>query len=572
MKRFYLSQRCAIINFSSLLCDSEIKIISSKPFELVLAQFLRKKRLTDDIVVAPLKGISTKMIVEAYKLLLLWSYEELEQQQPQLALLLSKREAFYRFTEAFYDDWRRLERYGVFLGDKHFTKGYKSNELINNSDQFNARILYLYRSIAQKIMHQSYLVYRQLPAGVNASLVLYPHRFTNEKSYESLQGFHFIQQALIRPPFMIYSKANKREGLFKETKEHLLKHINLNKQDYVVYPIFVGHLLAFVYIHIEYIHHGVALSNLFELAPYQAYVDRKPDLIMIYGADNHDYNLHYYKDMDFNIYMGLVSLDDHYDYFGYLKKMLLTLHNVYMIDKKCLPIHGSMVNIILNDGSQKNVIIVGDSGAGKSETLEALRLVGSTYIKDMRVIFDDMGLLTLQNDQLMASGTETGAFVRLDDLESGYAYREIDRAIFLNPDQTNARVVLPVSDYQFITNPHPIDLFLYANNYEKGKDGLQLFDHIEDAINVFKQGKRLAKGTTSEIGLVESFFANPFGPIQQEQETSKLIDLFMHHMANHHIEIGEIYTKLAIPGLEKEGPKMASEKLLQYLIKKGDDH
>ena len=33
-----------------------------------------------------------------------------------------------------------------------------------------------------------------------------------------------------------------------------------------------------------------------------------------------------------------------------------------------------------------------------------------------------------------------GAFVRLDDMASGYAYREMDRAIFMNPDKINSRI------------------------------------------------------------------------------------------------------------------------------------
>ncbi len=566
MKRFYLKNRYAVINFSSLLCDSEIKIISSRAFEYVLAQFIREKRSSDDIIIEQMKGISPKMVVKAYKLLLLWSYEEVHQLHPDLSQLLNKRNEFYRFTESFYDYWRSLERYGFLLGDKHFTKGYKSRELIANSDQFNERILYLYRTIAEKIKKQSYLLYRQLPAGINATLMIYPHRFTRIESYEGLQGFHFIQQALIRPPFMIYSKANTRQGIFKETLVNPLKDMHLNKNDYVVYPIWVGSLLAFVYVHIDYIHHGVALCNLFELAAYDDYVDRKPDLIMIFGLDQHDTDLHYYKDIENQIYVGIVSYNESYDYFGYLKKMLLTLHNVYMIDQKRLPIHGSMVNILLKNGEEKNVIVMGDSGAGKSETLEALRLNGADYIRSMRIVFDDMGILTLENDKLTASGTETGAFVRLDDLESGYAYREIDRAIFLNPDQTNARVVLPVSDYSFISKQHHIDLFLYANNYTPSDDGLRLFDKMDDALSIFMQGKRKAKGTTSEVGLVESFFANPFGPVQQEQQTTKLILQFFRKMYQSNIKVGELFTELAIIGKEKDGPKNASKKLLEYLI------
>ncbi len=568
MKRFYLTDRYAMVNFTKMLCDSEMSIITSRTFEYVLAQFMRTQRQNEDATMQTLKGISAKQIIEAYKLLLLWSYEDVSRLHPNLHELFAVREVFYRFTEDFYDYWRNLEKYGILLGNKSYTRGYHSNELIHTSDRFNANVLSLYRQIAQKIKKQPYSVFRQLPAGVNAIMSIYPHRFSEKPAYHSIQGFNFLQQSLLRPPFMIYSKANRRKGIFGETKINPLLNMTLNKVDYIVHPIWIGKLLAFVYIHIDYLHHGVALSNLFEIAQYQEYVNKKPDLIMIYGSDEHAFDLHYYKDLEQMIYIGIVSLDDAYDYFGYLKKMLLTLHNVYMIDQGRLPIHGSMVNILLKDGREKNVIIMGDSGAGKSESLEALRIIGSDYITGMKVVFDDMGIVSLINNKLLASGTETGAFVRLDDLESGYAYREIDRAIFLNPDQTNARVVLPISEYKFVSDDHPIDLFLYANNYEETADGLHIFHHLEDALKTFKNGKRFAKGTTAEVGLVESYFANPFGPVQQQEATDLLIDHFFKKMYDDRIVVGEIYTQLAVPGKEKDGPKSASKKLLEYLINK----
>ncbi len=568
MKRFYLTERYAIINFTRMLCDSEMSIISSRTFEYVLAQFMRQQRAQKDTIMLALKGVTTKQVVESYKSLLLWSYDEVSRINPHLTNLLSKRHTFYLFTENFYDYWRHLERYGMLLGNKNYTKGYKSNELIHTSDRFNKHVLSLYRDIAQKIKRESFLVYRQLPAGINAGMTIYPHRFSRQSCYEPIQGFYFLQQALIRPPFMIYSGANHRKGIFQETKTNPLNNMSLNKNDYIVHPIWVGRLLAFVYIHIDYLHHGVALNNLFELALYKDYVDRKPDLIMVYGYDEDESDLHYYKDKENDIYIGVVSLDRKYDYFGYLKKMLLTIHNVYMIDCDKLPIHGSMVNILLKDGREKNVIVMGDSGAGKSETLEALRIIGKDYIKGMRVIFDDMGLLSIVNQQLVAQGTETGAFVRLDDLEIGFAYREIDRAVFLNPDQTNARVILPISEYQFIRDNHKIDLFLYANNYDITDKGLKIFTQKDEALRIFKQGKRCAKGTTAEVGLVKSFFANPFGPVQQLEQTTLLIDQFFDLMYESHIVVGELYTQLAVENKEKDGPKEASKKLLTYLIEK----
>ena len=101
----------------------------------------------------------------------------------------------------------------------------------------------------------------------------------------------------------------------------------------------------------------------------------------------------------------------------------------------------------------------------------------------MQTVIDDMGTFKIENGKVMAYGTETGAFVRLDDLENGYAYKEMDRAIFLNPDKVNSRIVLPVSTYPQIMKGYEVDMVFYANNYNTDKEVVHLFDNVEDAIN-----------------------------------------------------------------------------------------
>ena len=56
-----------------------------------------------------------------------------------------------------------------------------------------------------------------------------------------------------------------------------------------------------------------------------------------------------------------------------------------------------MVNIELKDGNTANVVIMGDSGAGKSESLEAFRALSEDYISNMTIIFDDMGTFKIED-------------------------------------------------------------------------------------------------------------------------------------------------------------------------------
>ncbi|MDZ7821174.1 MAG: hypothetical protein U5N26_04820 [Candidatus Marinimicrobia bacterium] len=46
---------------------------------------------------------------------------------------------------------------------------------------------------------------------------------------------------------------------------------------------------------------------------------------------------------------------------------------------------------------------------------------------------------------MIGCGTETGAFVRLDDLQPGYAFGQLDRSIIMSPGKINSRILLPVT-------------------------------------------------------------------------------------------------------------------------------
>ena len=296
-------------------------------------------------------------------------------------------------------------------------------------------------------------------------------------------------------------------------------------------------------------------------------MNRRPDILYIYGVKDFENEMKtvFYNDKENNMIIGYANYNEDIDYFGYMKKMILTLHNIRMIEKGKLPIHGAMVNIVMKNGKTFNIAIMGDSGAGKSESLEAFRALSEKYVKDMKVIFDDMGTFVLnETTSPKAYGTEIGAFVRLDDLDTGYAYKEIDRSIFMNPDKINSRIIIPIASYNDIMKGYPIDMFLYANNYEEGEE-IEFFNSSEEAIPVFKAGKRMAKGTTSEKGLVDSYFANPFGPVQNIAKTDILIEKFFEDMFKKGVKVGQIRTQLGIKGKEKDGPKRAAQKLFDLI-------
>ncbi|MCX5681155.1 MAG: cation:proton antiporter, partial [Candidatus Omnitrophica bacterium] len=259
-----------------------------------------------------------------------------------------------------------------------------------------------------------------------------------------------------------------------------------------------------------------------------------------------------------------------FGYFGYLKKMALTLHNIKMMKLGKMPFHGALVRIVLKGNKDITVLIIGDTGAGKSEVLEAFRQLGKDYIQDLIVIADDMGSLDINsNGEIIGYGTEIGAFLRLDDLQPGFAFGQMDRSIIMNAHMTNARIVLPVTTYQNVIHGHIIDFVLYANNYEPIDHDypiIERFETAEKAMDVFRAGVVMSKGTTTTTGLVRSYFANIFGPPQYKDVHEKIAEKYFKAFFKKGIFVGQIRTRLGMTGFETSGPKEAAEGLLKTIL------
>ncbi len=580
VKEFSISNDKVIVNFTARYCDSPEKLLSSNGFQRVLKSYISRIRDKNSTIY---KGISEAFPYQQssflcdslcilLKMLVNLDLSELAEINTSYGYMLKNPMILYDFIEDFYKYWRKLERYTV-IHNSHQNEGFQQVTFIEANSEFSKLILNTYRQIQKHIIGITPSVYRQIPAGGNAGIIVSAMDWDIPDGYSNLANIPFIETILLDTPFITYPKKNTRDGYFKETMVNPLEYCDINPDHWMCYPAKIGGLLAYIYFHRDFMAHGIALSNLFELARKNEYMGRRPDIVYVFGArdTSEDVKTVFYDDVENNIMLGYVSHSDAIDYFGYMKKMSLTLHNLIMIKQGFLPVHGAMVNVMLKSGKQANVIIMGDSGAGKSETLEAFRNLNEGYISDMTIVFDDMGVLKLDSlNRPVASGTEIGAFVRLDDLDPGYAFRELDRCIFMNPDKINARLIIPVASYKDIIKPYPVDMFLYANNYEDsfetGKE-LEFFNSIDEAKKIFRLGTRMAKGTTTENGLVTSYFANPFGPYQKQKETDELIDLYFNALFSCGIKVGQLRTQLGIPGREKSGPTNAAIRLLECIEK-----
>ena len=559
----YLNKNMALINFTKSYYATTEELISSDSFDLFLSAFLKDYELSNPRMYKwftrelPLEAIKadTKRLM---KVLMVLDLDEV--QHP----LIKENEKLLQVVEDAYRFWRNMQRYSLIQTRNR--EGLEYSNFIEADNAYNQMVLNMYRTIQQKVQGSKNRVYRQLQAGTNASFVLRKYNWNIPAEYETLRSIPFINTILLRTPLIIHTKSNKRYGMFSECETNPIFEFVKKEEEWFCFPCKVGKLLTFFYFHRDYTPSAVALSNLFELADEEECTGKKPDCIVLFGNPDGKKDTTFYHDVRHDIWVGKVSYDDVINYFGYTKKMCLTLHNLCMMEKGWLPLHGAMIKLHLKDGSTKGLVFIGDSGAGKSETIEALSAVASDEIVSSEVVFDDMGSIHLEDGELKAQGTEIGAFVRLDDLDKGTAYRDIDRSVFFNPESTNARIVIPASPHHVVVSSHDVDMVIYANNYDD-KRGLKRFEDKEEAKRTFLEGKRFALGTTQEKGLSTTFFANPFGPMQKQEQCLPIFNQMFDTMFDKNIFVGEIYTCLGLPNKGEDGLKIAAAELLNEIKK-----
>ena len=315
-----------------------------------------------------------KTFTELFKMLIILDKKEVSLLNSDYKLLLKNTDLLVEFSEGLYTYWRSLERYAIIQSDNS-ESGIQSVNFIEANNGFANLVLSTYRIIEENVIGYKHSVYRQLSSGINAGVVLSNTTKNMPKELDNLNGVSIIKSIVLTPPFVIYPKRNKRSGVFNEVFSNPLEGLELNKSHYFCYPAKVGNSLAFIYFHRDFMNHGISLCNLFELAKFDEFKYKTPNLVYVFGQkikENKNVTSFYHDKVN-DVYVGFASSSDEIDYFGYMKKMILTLHNVRMLDSNSLPIHGAMVNITLKNGKQANIAIMGDSGAGKSESLEAFR-------------------------------------------------------------------------------------------------------------------------------------------------------------------------------------------------------
>jgi inhibitor of KinA sporulation pathway (predicted exonuclease) len=119
----------------------------------------------------------------------------------------------------------------------------------------------------------------------------------------------------------------------------------------------------------------------------------------------------------------------------------------------------------------------------------------------------------------------------------------------------------------------PVDCVLYANNYEQvdaTHPVIERFHAVDDALTVFRQGAVMSKGTTTSQGLVQTYFANIFGPTQFKEMHEELAKKYFGEMFKQEVYVGQMRTMLGIHGQEFTGPQHSAAALLDLIRRKAE--
>jgi hypothetical protein len=569
-----------VLNIRERMCETAEELLESVKFRSVLEHCLKNLKSKNSPLICIFNNCeideeSVNDLIKTLTLLVKYEGNVVPHIFEKSKQFLSDLDNLTDFVEYLYDYWRHFDRFIIndSEGDRLDKRPYRTfNETI---EQLTHLIRTVYRHIQENITGSHPTVYRQVPAGAEMAVISLPKDIAyGGAKYKKLNIIPVIRQMLIYPPLVIQQPMNKRTGHFKRIQKNPLDLVSLNPGEWLCYPAKVGKLLIMVYFHQEFFELGFSMCNLFQLADDNDLL-RKPDALFIYGVPGNSidglakYSTVFYEDAENGIFVGAIPNRPEFGYFGYLKKMVLTLHNSIVMKSGNMPFHGAMVKILLQGNKEATILMMGDTGAGKSETLEAFRVLGEKHIRQLTIIADDMGSIELDLDGCpIGFGTEIGAFLRLDDLQPGYAFGHLDRSIIMNPSQVNARIVFPVTKFETIVQGQKIDYILYANNYEEIDNEhpvIEKFSTAEWALDIFSEGAVMSKGTTTSSGLVHSYFANIFGPPEYKSIHDKIAAKYFSSFFKNNIFVGQMRTRLGIPGYETSGPRDAATELLRII-------
>ena len=295
----------------------------------------------------------------------------------------------------------------------------------------------------------------------------------------------------------------------------------MDQKDYVMKMVQVGGTKVLLVMNRSYSHYMVEELRLFpqtDLTP-EDLENCKPDAVSFMGLPSkvmgEDYRIGFFLDEDDRgdtIPVSWVDAEGITDYMGYLKKPVLTVANEKVREKGMMPVHGSAFSIIFKNGLRKTIVMGGDSGTGKSETIIAMteQIITNqglaAQVEGIEFLSGDMLSLFKGNDgQMYMLGTEQGDFMRMTDIPGDWKERfrnRINGGSKTNlSDPTNPRITIGnLCNPMEFQKPTRVNCFFNINNFASpaGASVRQVESARNLVLGEYVRGRRGEKGTSGD--------------------------------------------------------------------------
>jgi len=502
-KRFVRDEKQCIIYTDDKICNSKRAVLHSDLFENMVELFVRElshrnPSLLSEIGLDLAAKSGLRQLLNILRALDEHSMEQLISILPAADIFLEQgqRTALHEFVEQLYDYWRSRDRYMVLLAKPGSgnCRGQRPHRSFNDTlISLGHHIRSLYRNVCENITGGHPRTYRHVGAGCKVGLIAVSCHFELPPFYDMLLGkTPLVRQVWLTPPMILNSSANVCSGQFQRTDRNPLHGLVLQQGEWLCYPAQVGSVVIFIYFHQQAIGLGSSLANLFELAS-DTQITAGPDAVYLFGLPPQhmqqfgDSSAVFFDDLENELLVAAIPFEDRFDSFACLKNMAFALHNIIMIARGRMPFHGSLATTRCKKENSQTVLLIGNRG---TEILEAMRSLGfGRVVTEMNIIADDTGSLKINDDGSVAGyGTGIGAFLRLDTLQGDDAFKQMDRAIIMNPHTPNGQVLLPTNTIEEVLKGHGIDLLLFVSDFEEGDAShppVEMLDDSEQALRVF---------------------------------------------------------------------------------------
>ena len=367
MNPFRISGNKVILRIKNHLCDTSEELLSSKLFRWVITQYISELSGRNSMLlnIFGKKNVTPKDInrfIQSLQFLTKMPAKLVPSVVPESKIFFKDLSLLGDFVESLYNYWRGFERF-VICESHEDTIDQRPYRTFNETvEKLMHLVRWTYRIVQENISGDHPRIYRQVRAGAEVAVIAAPKKLSYPKDMaKKLNAIAVIRQVLLYPPLVINAPMNKRTGAFERIDTNPLDTITFNENEWLCYPAKIGPLLICIYFHEKFYELGFSLCNLFELADDEE-LTRVPDAVYFFGVNKsaikgfQKYLTVFYDHKKANMLIAAVPNENEFGYFGYLKKMALTLHNIKIMKLEKMPFHGALIRIVLKGDKEATKI------------------------------------------------------------------------------------------------------------------------------------------------------------------------------------------------------------------------